>query len=184
MGVLTLLKGKVPEEESGAAAPKRPAPAAPKNQKTGSYSFISGFQDAATVEVSLDYDADKYSYAVVEEDFLNYTSNSHAAILYGEDFNVQLEYAAYYQGEGFEDLIRQVSEKYRGFAPVAYGGNTGIQYCDGDNVCLCFPAGDDAHSYLLLTLVKGPAWDDEVTALPAHPDLAAMLSSMKVSVQH
>ncbi|MBR1455930.1 MAG: hypothetical protein IJ594_02060 [Oscillospiraceae bacterium] len=178
-GVYTLLK-KEPQESGGVS----PAPAAaPKNQKTGSYSFISGYKDAATVDVSLDYDADKYDFAVISEEFLIYTSDSHAAVLRGEDFSFQLEYAGYYQGEGFEDLIRQVSEKYQDFAPVAYGENTGVQYAAGDNICFCFPAGSDPYSYLLLTLFKGPGYDDPIDTLPAHPDFAAILRSMRVNVR-
>ena len=151
LGVVTLLKKISPTEDAvKTAAPSRTA--APANLKTGSYSFISGYKDAVTLDVSLDYDADKYSFAVIEEDFPSYTSDSHVAVLSGEDFRFQLEYAGYYLGEGFENLIRHVSEKYQGFAPVAYGTNTGVSYTAGDNVCLCFPAGEDPYSYLLVTL--------------------------------
>lgn len=182
LGVAALLKKQPQSAESGAKKTTPAKAAAPKNLQTGSYSFISGFKDAVTVDVSLDYDADKYSYAVIAEEFLAYTSDSHVAVLSGEDFSFQLEYAGYYHGEGFEDLIRQVSEKYPDFAPVAYGDNTGVSYTAGDNVCLCFPAGEDPYSYLLVTLLKGPGWDDAVTDLLAYKDFAAVMSSLKVSI--
>ena len=88
---LLLLKKK-PEAKAAsvkAAPAKKPAPAkAPANLKTGSYSFISGFQNAVTVDMTLDYDADAFSFAVVEEGFLSYSSDSHVAILEGEDFSL------------------------------------------------------------------------------------------------
>ncbi len=177
LGVATLLR-KGPEGEGAEPAPRAAAPV--KARQTGSYSFVSGYKDAATVDVSLDYDAEQYSYAVVGEDFLSYTSVSHAALLQGEDFSLQLEYAPYHRGEGFEDLIRHVSESYPDFAPVAYGENTGLRYLAGDNICLCFPAGEDPYSYLLLTLFKGPGYDGELEELPEHPELRAVLESLRV----
>ena len=89
---LLLLKKK-PAEKAAApkAAPQKAAPKAPANLKQGSYSFISGFQNAATVDMSLDYDSDAFSFAVVEEGFLSYSSDSHVAILEGEDFSLQVE---------------------------------------------------------------------------------------------
>ena len=179
LGVLTLLKREA--EVLTPAAHRSADDGAMGTRQSGSYSFISGYKDAATVELSLDYDAEKYSFAVVGEDFLSYTSDSHVAIVRGEDFSFQLEYAAYYQGEGFEDLIRHVSERYQSFAPVAYGENTGLRYRAGDNLCLCFPAGDDPYSYLLLTLFKGAGYDGELEELVEHPDLSAMLSSLRLS---
>ena len=59
---LVLLKKK-PEAKAAPAKggpAKKPAPAkAPANLKTGSYSFISGFQNASTVKMTLDYGADR-----------------------------------------------------------------------------------------------------------------------------
>ena len=85
-GIAVLLQ-KLPPEE---AAPAGDTKTGPKNLVTGSYSFISGFQDAATVEVCLDYDPEAFSFVVVEDEFLNYSSASHAAIVCGRDFNLQL----------------------------------------------------------------------------------------------
>ncbi len=180
LGVLTLIR-REPETAAGTSA--APAAAVPQNHKSGSYSFISGYQDAATVELRFDYDGDKFSYAVVEDDFLCETGDSHVGLLRGGLFNAQIEYASYYQGEGFEDLIRQISEKYQDFSPVAYGDNTGIQYRAGDAVCFCFPAGEDPHSYLLITLLKGPDFDEKKMVLTELPELITVLQSMHVSVR-
>ena len=173
-GVAVLLKK---EPATSAPAPKTAAPAPAKELKTGSYSFISGYKDAVTVEMSLDYGPERFSFAVIEEDFLSTTSDSHVAVLYGEDFSAQFEYAAYYHGESFPELIRHVSEKYKGFGDVVYGENTGIKYVDGDNICLCFPV--DEHSYLLVTLIKAKDNDDDFRNLPDYPDVAAILGSLR-----
>ena len=50
-----------------APAAKKPAPAA--QLKTGSYSFVSGYKDAATVEVKVGYDPEHFSFAVIEDSF-------------------------------------------------------------------------------------------------------------------
>ena len=63
--------------------------------KTGEYSFVSGFKDARTVEVKLDYDALRFGFDVIGEDFLTYSSDSHVAVVSGEEFSFQLEYASY-----------------------------------------------------------------------------------------
>ena len=80
-------------------AAKKPAPAA--QLKTGSYSFVSGYKDAATVEVKVGYDPERFSFAVIEDSFPAYSSDSHVAVIYGEDFTAQIEYAGYYHGEDF-----------------------------------------------------------------------------------
>ena len=179
IGVLTLLRRDPTESQDSAPAPE----AVPEHLKTGSYSFISGFQDAATVELRFDYDADRCTYGVASEAFLCDTDDSHVGILRSDLFNAQIEYASYYQGEGFEDLIRHISETYQDFGPVAYGETTGIQYRMGDTVCLCFPAGDDPHSYVLVTLLKGPDFDEKKMDLPELPELAAILESLKISIR-
>ena len=177
-GVAALL----PREKKG-AAPAAAAPAAkkapPKERKTGVYSFISGYQDAATVELSLDYDPERYDFAVVEEEFLSYSSDSHVAELFGEDFNLQIEYAAYYAGEDFPALQAHLAEKFKGFGPAVYGANAGVRFIDGDNICLAFPIPDDAHSYVLVTAMKNPDYDEDFTTLPEHPDIQELLGSLR-----
>ena len=62
------------EHNRGAAVPPV------TNQKTASYSFISGFRNATTVELSFPYDADRFSYTVCEEGFLAESGDSHVGI--------------------------------------------------------------------------------------------------------
>ena len=170
-GVAVLMQ-KLPKaaESAGAATAAKPA-----NRHTGTYSFISGYQDAATVEVSLDYDPEKLSFAIVEDEFLSYTSVSHVAILYGEDFNVQLEYAAYYSGEDFAAHKAALKEKYR--AGGEFG--TGFWVLDGDNIAIHLPIPEDEHSYLLVTVQKTSDYDGEVTTLPDYAPLKELLGTIR-----
>ena len=172
---LAVLMQKLPKDASPAP---EPAPAArPANLRTGVYSFISGYQDAATVELSMDYDPEKFSFAIVEDEFLNYSSASHVAIVYGEEFNLQLEYAAYYSGEDFALLTQELSSRHPDLDQAVYGGLSGVKFRDGDNFCLAFPVPEDVHSYLLITLVKAPDNDDELETIPEAPDFRGLLNS-------
>lgn len=188
VGAVVFLAMKKPAGDKPAAA-KKAAPAkaggkakaaaAPKDLKSGSYSFISGFKDAKTVEVSVDYDAAAVSYAVISEDFLTYSSNSHVAAIYGDEYSMQLEYAGYYSGEDFSALKKSLGERYQDVKDVAFGANKGLQFIDGDNICMAFPV--DEFSYLLVTILKGKEYDDPFTTLPDYPPVAAILSSIKIS---
>ena len=175
VGLVLMKKKKAAPAAPKAAGTAAPAKKAPANEKTGSYSFVSGFQDAATMELTLRYDADRFGFAVVEEGFLSYSSDSHVALLEGEDFSLQLEYAAYYGGEDFAAFIESVREKHPDLVPAVYGPNSGIRFLEGDNVCFCFPV--DAHSYLLVTAFKTSDYDDEVTTLPDYAPLRALLET-------
>ena len=162
----------------GAAAVPSPAPAAPSAvTKEAVYSFISGFKDAATVEFRFDYDADRFHYAVAEDDFLTESGDSHVGILTGEDFSVQFEYGAYYSGEDFALLTQELSSRHPDLDQAVYGGLSGVKFRDGDNFCLAFPVPEDAHSYLLITLVKAPDNDDELETIPEAPDFRGLLNS-------
>ena len=168
---------ETPAKGTGA---KKPAPAkAPANVKTGSYSFISGFQNAATVEMTLDYDGEKFSYAVVEEDFLSYSSDSHVALLQGEDFSLQIEYAAYFTGEDFPAHCAALAEKYQSFAPVRYDSVDAVKYLEGDNLCFCVPIPEDEHSYVQVLLFKDKGNDTPLPDMAEDPDLGAILSSIR-----
>ncbi|MBO5556264.1 MAG: hypothetical protein J5927_03690 [Oscillospiraceae bacterium] len=182
LGLLSLRPGK---DESKAKPSAKPAAAAApaKDLKTGSYSFISGYQDAATVELTLRYDPEKVSFAVAEEDFLVDSSDSHVALVYSDDFNLQLEYAAYYAGEDFAGLKKHLEEKYQSLAPAGYGKLDGLRFIDGDAIGFCFPIPGDSSSYLHVTAFKGPENDDELAELPAHPALAALLSTVDFAIQ-
>ena len=176
---VAILMQKLPKEASPASSD---APAAkPANLKTGSYSFISGFKDAATVELSMDYDPEKFSFAIVEDEFLNYSSDSHVAIVYGEEFNLQLEYAAYYSGEDFAAHSAALCEKYQTRGEITCGSLRGLWVLDGDNIAVHFPIPDDAHSYLLVTVQKTPDYDDEITTLPDYAPRKARLATLRCS---
>ena len=174
---VAILMQKLPKNTAPAA---ESAPAAkPANLKTGSYSFISGFKDAETVELSMDYDPEKFSFAIVEDEFLNYSSDSHVAIVYGEEFNLQLEYAGYYNGEDFAAHSAALKEKYQTRGEITCGVLTGLWVLDGDNIAIHFPIADDKHSYLLVTVQKTPDYDDEIITLPDYAPLKALLGTVR-----
>ena len=175
-GIAVLLQ-KLPKEASqeGSAAPA----AKPKPLRTGVYSFISGFQDAATVELSLDYDPDVFSFAIVEDEFLNYSGDSHVAILYGTEFNLQLEYASYYDGEGFEAHAAALRARYGTRGDFACGALAGLWVLDGDNIAIHLPIPEDHHSYLLVTVQKTPDYDEELITLPDYAPLKELLGTLR-----
>lgn len=168
-------------EDSGAAPAAKPAKPVRDSlrQQLGSYSFISGFQNAATVEMSLDYDADKFSYAVVSEDFLSYSSDSHVALVEGEDFSLQLEYGAYYSGEDFAAHCASLAEKHKSFAVVRYGSVDAVKYLEGDNLCFCIPIPQDEHSYVQAILFKAKGNDTPLPEMAEDAELQAMLASIR-----
>ena len=162
-------------------SPEKAASAAPKTVKDASYSFISGFQNAATVELKFPYDAERFAFSVAEDEFLTESGDSHVGILSGEDFSAQFEYASYYNGESYEAFRAELASRYSDLSTVSYGGNSALMYRDGDNICLIFRVPDDSQSYLLVTLVKAKGNDDPLEALPAYPDLRFMLEGMRFS---
>ena len=172
-GLEVLLKPK--KDVPKATAPKTGKTAAPKNLSEGSYSFVSGFRDAKTVEVKLKYDAERFDFAVVEEGFLCYTSDSHVAIMYGADFNVQLEYVPYYAGDDFEKLTANTQAAHPDFTPMG----AGFRYTDGDSVCVCLPV--DASSYLLLNALLAKGSELKPEELPTAPELAALVEDIEIN---
>ena len=175
------------KKKDGGSAPKSAAPAAKKAaeretlMKTGEYSFVSGFKDARTIEVRLDYDVLRFGFDVIGEDFLTYSSDSHVAVVSGEDFSFQMEYASFYKGEDFALITSAAAQKYAGFAPVRFGAVEGFRYREGDSVCFCLPV--DEYSYLLLTLLKAEGCDKTVEELAASDDLGAILSTLRVEAK-
>ena len=174
-GVSVLLK-KLPKPGISVS---QAAPAKTANLKIGCYSFISGFKDAATVELRLDYAPEQFSFVVVEDEFLNYSSDSHVAIVWGHDFNLQLEYAGYYSGEDFAAHRAAMAEKYKTANDFVCGARSGFWVLDGDNVAIHLPIPNDAHSYLLVTVQKTADYDDEVTTLPDYPPLKELLATIR-----
>ena len=177
--LLLMKKKAAPKAAPAGKAPEAGRKTPPANWKTGTYSFISGFQNAATVEMSLGYDGDKFSYAVVSEDFLSYSSDSHVAILEGEDFSLQLEYGAYFTGEDFAAHCATLAEKHRDFGPVRYGSVDAVKYLEGDNLCFCIPIPGDAQSYVQVLLFKAKGNDTPLPDMAGDPDLSAVLESIR-----
>ena len=161
------------------AAPKSKKPEI-KNPQVGTYSFVSGYKDAATVDVAVKYDADRVDFSVIEEGFLVDSSDSHVAVVYNGMFTLQMEYAGYYSGDDFASLAENAKVKFKEVGDVAYGETKGIKYLAGDAICMCFPV--DEFSYLLLTVMKGPDNDDAVTDLPANDELALFLENLSVTI--
>ena len=158
-----LLKKK---DGEGAAAPadkKKDAPRE-KQMKTGVYSFVSGFKDAKTVEAALDYDALRFSFDVI-----------------GEDFSMQMEYASYYKDEDLGVITDAAEKKYPGFARVSFGSAEGFRYREGDAVCFCL--GVDEYSYLLLTLLKAQGCDKTVEELAEGEDLRELLETLRIGAK-
>ena len=176
------------KKKDGGSAPKGASPAAAKKaapketlMKTGEYSFVSGFKDARTVEVKLDYDALRFGFDVIGEDFLTYSSDSHVAVVSGEDFSFQMEYASFYKGEDFALVTETAAQKYAGFASVRFGGVEGYSYREGDSVCFCLPV--DEYSYLLLTLLKAEGCDKTLEELAGGEELKALLSTLRIETK-
>ncbi len=176
---LLLKKKDAPAAAKGPAGAAKKAAAKETLMKTGEYSFVSGFQDARTVKVTLDYDALRFGFDVIGEDFLSYSSDSHVAVITGEDFSMQMEYASFYKGEDFSLITDAAEKKYKGFARVDFGGVGGFRYREGDSVCFCLPV--DEYSYLLLTLLKAQGCDKTVEELAEGEDLRELLSTLRIS---
>ena len=190
-GAVLLLsrKGKpaAPKAEKPAArkpAGKKSAAVALKNPKTGVYSFASGYKDAKTVEVSLSYDADIHSFTIASEDFIAPTGDSHAAIIYAEDFAMQVEYAAYYHGENCEALSKSIEGQFKGFGKVSFNGIDGVCYLNGGNYCMAFPAADATADYVLITVVlMGDDNEEERAKLPSNPEMNAIMNTLTISAK-
>ena len=166
-----------PAKKAASGGKKKEAPA--MNLQPGSYTFISGFQDAAKVEAGFQYDANTCDFAVISEEYPAYSSDSHVAVVRCPEFIVQLEYAGYYGGEDFGGLKKSLAERYQDIVDASCGGNQALRFIDGDNVCLA--VGVDQFSYLLVTLIKGKEYDDDFKTLPDYPPVKAVLDSLKFS---
>ena len=175
---LLLKKKEAPGGAESAPAGKKKAAPRETLMKTGEYSFVSGFQDAKTVEALLDYDALRFGFDVIGEDFLSYSSDSHVAVVTGEDFAMQMEYASYYKGEDLAVVTAAAEKKYPGFARVAFNGIEGFRYREGDGICFCL--GVDEYSYLLLTLLKAQGCDKTIEELADGEDLKELLSTLRI----
>jgi hypothetical protein len=168
------------KKQSPAAGAEKPAAAkAPAHLKTGSYSFISGFRNASTVEMEMDYDGDSFGFAVVEEDFLSYSSDSHVALVQGADFSLQIEYASYLSGEEADGQWSFLLEKHPDLTLKRWGGVEGAQYLEGDTLCFCLPIPEDGYSYVQVLLFKDKGNDTPLPEMAEDPALNAMLASVR-----
>ena len=170
--LLTKNGKKAPAKEArpaGANAKK----AAPKNTAQGTYSFVSGFQDAATVDVAVNYDAERFDFYIVEEGFLCSTSDSHVAVMYGADFNVQLEYVPFYAGDCFES-VRENAKSRLDFTETPEG----FRYVDGDSVYNCLPVDD--FSFLLVTAMLSKGSELKFAELPEASELKELVGGIQI----
>jgi len=175
------LKGKGSEGKAATAKTEKKAAAkkpAMKNPQDGVYTFVSGFQEAVTVDVSFKYDAAVFSCEVRDEGFLAYTSDSHAVVLTGDNdtYDMQIEYAGFYADETFADLEAQLAEKHQAVGKMSYAG--GIKYVEGDSAMVCLPIEGDSSSYLLVTIIKGKDNKSTLENLPETDAVKAVLESV------
>jgi len=168
-------KSDAPKSEAKPAAKKN---ADPQNAGVGTYTFVSGYKDAAACRVNVKYDADAFSFAVVSEEFLVYSGDSHVALLTGEDYNVQLEYAPYYSGEGFNELCGHIKEKYSTFSALKVSGLDAIRYIEGDAVVTCI--GADEYSYIIISAMKAKDSKIELPDIVDDAPLAYMLGNIEI----
>ena len=176
-------KGSEPKQAKTAGG-KKPAKPVIAKPKTGVYSFASGFKDAKTVDVSLTYDTDTCTYSEVSEGFLVPTGDSHAAVIYGEDFALQAEYAAYYAGDDFAAMTDEVKERFANVKPITCNGITGISYFNGRNYTLAFPIEGASADYLLINVVSMvDESEEEAEKLPINPMVVAILDSLTITAK-
>lgn len=179
VAVLAMGKKKPAGDAKKSAAPAKGAKKPEmKNPKTTVYSFVSGYQNPATVEVSMKYDADKTFVDVIEEGFIVDSSDPQVATAENGMFRLQLEASNFYSGENFESMCAEAAKKFTGYGEVEYGAMKGVKYSAGDGVAFCFPV-DDA-SYILVTAFKGPDNDDDVADLPANAELSFFFENISV----
>lgn len=159
------------------ATPSKPAnKLKPVNVSEGHYSFVSGFKDAVTVDVKVCYDADNFDFNVVEDGFLCYTGDSHVAVMYGSNINLQFEYTPFYSGDDFEKLREGCKDAHPGYACVS----SGFRYVDGDSVYICLPV--DGYSYLLITAMLSKGSELKFEDLADAPELAGLISGISISL--
>jgi len=177
-------KGGEPKAAKSKAASGKKAKTVINKPKAGMYSFASGYKDAKTVEVTFTYDEDKCTYSEVSEGFLVPTDDSHAGILYGEDFAMQIEYAPYYAGDDFAALTAEVKERFKNVGDITCNGVTGIKYFNGKNFCMCFPIEGAAADYVLINVVSmGDDSEEEAAKLPENAMVVAIMDTFAITAK-
>lgn len=172
---------KAKKKSAAKPLPQEKGAASAKNLKQGSYEFVSGYKNAATVKLGLEYDADKFFYDILDSDFPVYTSDSHVAFLSGEDFSFQLEYASFYGDEGFAGMCARESEKQPGAKRLTLAGRESLMYIRGDNIVFSIPA--DGFSYILVNVIKEKGNDETLEELSAEPALLEILNSITIETE-
>lgn len=182
VGAAVLLLGKKSPKEP-AAAEKKPAAPAPvlKNSKSGSYEFISGLEQPRTVTVTLSYDGETGSFDVIGEEFPVYSSDSHVAVLYGEEYMMQMEYAAFYPGESFAQLTERCAAEKKSFVSTQIGEYKAFRYVEGDSACVCIEIPGDTASYLHLSILKTADSDIPLTETLEQPKVSAVLATIHIA---
>lgn len=183
-GAFFALKGKNSEKKpaaaSGVKAGGKGKDFSIKNLKTGVYSFASGYKDAKEITVSIGYDADKHSFAVVSEGYIADSGDSHVAVVYAPDFAVQFEYAPYYHGEDFAALEKSVAENYKNFGKVSFAGVSGICYTNGGSYCMAFPTCSAADYVLATVVLMGDDSEEEREKLRSNPEMLAIMNTVTI----
>lgn len=183
IGAAVLLAGKSKNSapKASKSAGKKAAAPVIKNPKSDTYSFASGFKDAKTVDVTLTYDADKCSYTEASEAFLVPTADTHAGIIYGEDFAMQIEYAPFYAGDDFAALSKDIAERFREVGEITCNGITGVKYFNGKNFCMAFPIEGTAADYLLINVIcMGDDTEEEAAKLPDNEMVKAIMDTLTI----
>ena len=156
----------------------------PKKLTSAAYSFASGYKDAKTVNVGFAYDSERFNYAVVSEDFIAETGDSHVGILRGEELAAQLEYAAHCSGEDFAALTAHVSQRYKGYGKISCNNIDGIRYYDGKSLCVALPIAGVSADYVLITVIPaGDSGEDDYLELWDNADFQALLNTMTITAE-
>ncbi|MBR3293169.1 MAG: hypothetical protein IKI69_01930 [Oscillospiraceae bacterium] len=176
-----LLMKKMPQPK--AEQTQTPAESSQKPLPEGVYDFISGYENAHRVLVSIPYDPGRFTFSILSEEYPATSAASHVALLDGEEYRLQLEYASFYQGEDFAALARSSEAKYQGFRRWQHGENAGFSYLDGDDWRFAIEIPGDGDSYLLLTALRADAEAEDFVLLPDDAALQRLLAGLQFSLQ-
>ena len=181
-----LLKKKLPRPGDGERTEEKKAPSAEAMQhmQEGQYEFISGYDNARHVTVCIPYDAARFAFSVLSEDYPAVSAASHVALLSGEEYQVQMEYAAFYQGEDFDLLAKSSEGKYKDFRLWRCGENEGFSYLDGDDWRVAVKIPGDNDSYLLVTALRLAAEAEDFAQLPDEAVFRELLAQLRFTRQN
>ncbi len=176
---LAVLMQKLPVREEEPEQTARPEDAPLPETASGIWSFPSASDPGTEVELSLSYDPGSCSFAIVEDELLRYSCSLQAAILYGPDFNMQLENEALRENEDPSGHFAALREKYPVHGDLDTGSLQGVWVLEGENVLVRLPVPADERSVLLVTLQKTPAYTSALTSLPYYGPIRTILQSLR-----